>query len=87
MNFDIGIIVEARGSPSNSRGFVAPSKFNLILTFYCEPGSSVGIATGYGLDSPGIDSQWGSEIFPIYPDRPWGPTSLLYNGYRVFSRW
>jgi hypothetical protein len=34
------------------------------------------------LDGPGIESQWG-EIFRC-PDRPWGPPSLLYNGYRVF---
>jgi len=32
---------------------------------------------------------WGSnpsgcEIFRTCPDRPWGPPSLLYNGYRVF---
>jgi hypothetical protein len=26
----------------------------------------------------------GSEIFRTCPDRPWGPTSLLYNGYQVF---
>jgi len=26
---------------------------------------------------------WG-EIFRTCPDRPWGPPSLLYNGYRVF---
>ena len=26
----------------------------------------------------------GSEIFRTCPDQPWGPTSLLYNGYRVF---
>ena len=26
-----------------------------------------------------------SEIFRARPDRPWGPLSLLYNGYRVFS--
>jgi len=25
------------------------------------------------------------EIFRTRPDRPWGPPSLLYNGYRVFS--
>jgi hypothetical protein len=47
------------------------------------PGSSVGIATDYGLDGPGIESQWGS-IFRTRPDRPWCPPSLLYNGYRVF---
>jgi hypothetical protein len=27
----------------------------------------------------------GSEIFRTCPDRPWGPTSLLYNEYRLFS--
>jgi hypothetical protein len=48
----------------------------------CGPGSSVGIATGYGLDGPGIESRWG-EIFRTCPDRPWGPPSLLYNEYRV----
>jgi hypothetical protein len=26
----------------------------------------------------------GGEIFHTCPDRPWGPPSLLYNGYRVF---
>jgi hypothetical protein len=26
----------------------------------------------------------GGEIFRTCPDRPWGPTSLLYNRYRVF---
>ena len=50
------------------------------------PGSVVGIATGYGLDGPGIESRWrgGSEIFRTCPDRPWGTPSLLYNEYRVF---
>ena len=47
-------------------------------------GSSVGIATGYGLDGPGIESRWGGEILRTCPDRPWGPPSLLYNVYRVF---
>ena len=39
--------------------------------------------TAYRLDSPGIKSQW-AEIFRTSPDRPWGPPSLLYNGYWVF---
>ena len=51
--------------------------------YYCEPGSSVGIATGNGLDGPGIESLW-EEIIRTCPDRPWGLLSLLYNGYRVF---
>jgi hypothetical protein len=47
------------------------------------PGSSVGIANGYGLDGTGIEFRWG-EIFRNSPDRHWGPPSLPYNGYRVF---
>jgi hypothetical protein len=49
----------------------------------CGPGSSVGIATGYGLDSPGIESRLVRD-FPHLSDRPWGPNRLLYKGYRVF---
>ena len=47
--------------------------------------SSVGVATRYRLDGLGIESRW-DEIFRICPDRPWGPPSLLYNGFRVFPR-
>jgi hypothetical protein len=46
------------------------------------PSSSVGIATDYGLDSPGLNP--GGARFSACPDRLWGPPSLLYNGYRVF---
>jgi hypothetical protein len=52
--------------------------------FCCGPGISVGTATGYGLDGPGIESRWGCDFFHTRPDRPWGPPSLLHNGYRVF---
>ena len=45
--------------------------------------SSVGIATRYEQDGPGIESRWRGEIFSSRPDRPWGPPSLLYNRYRV----
>ena len=45
-----------------------------------EPGSLVGIATGYGLDGPGIESRWERD----FPHLSRGPPSLLYNGYRVF---
>jgi hypothetical protein len=44
--------------------------------------SVVGTATRYGLDSPG-SNPGGGEILRIRPDRPWGPPSLLYDGYRV----
>jgi hypothetical protein len=29
----------------------------------CGPGSSVGIATDYGLNGPGIESRWGARFF------------------------
>jgi hypothetical protein len=40
------------------------------------------MSTRYGLDGPPIDSRWRRD----YPDRPWAPPSLLYNGYRVSFR-
>ena len=46
------------------------------------PGSSVGTATDYRLDGPG--SNPGGDGFSARPDWPWGPPSLLYNGYCVF---
>jgi hypothetical protein len=33
-----------------------------LIIFNSGPGSSVGIATGYGLDGPGIESRWGRDI-------------------------
>jgi hypothetical protein len=67
---------------------IAVALFVSILydTLLCMMGSrdsSVGIATRYRLDGPGIESRWG-DIFRTYPDRLQGPPSLLYNGYRVF---
>jgi len=72
----------------NGRGlFYERYQLNIYIYLYksSELGSSVGIATGYGLDGPGIESRWGrGEIFRTCPDRPWGPPSFLYSGYRVF---
>ena len=39
------------------------------------------LATGW--DGPGIESPMGGCIILSRPDRPWGPHSLLYKGYRV----
>ena len=50
------------------------------------PDRKVGIATRYGLDGPEIEFLGGGgDILRARPDRPWGPPSLLYNGYRVFA--
>ena len=48
------------------------------------PGSSVGIPTELRDGRSGDRIPVGGEIFRTCPDRPWGPPSLLYNGYRVF---
>ena len=56
--------IEVTAQCSHSGGF--PEQLNT------GPGSSVGLATDYGLDGPGIESRWG-EIFR--PSRPaLGPT-------------
>ena len=62
---------------------------SLFRVFFCGnsseygPGSSVGIATDYGLDGPEIEIPVGAR-FSARSDRPCVPPSLLYNGYRVF---
>ena len=40
------------------------------------------LATGWTVR--GSNPGGGVEIFRTRPYRPWGPPSLLYNGYRVF---
>ena len=40
----------------------------------CGPGSVVGIATGYGMDGPGIESRWGGRDFPHLSRPAVGPT-------------
>jgi len=37
-------------------------QFTYNPTEWCGPGSVVGIATGYGLDGPGIESRWGWDF-------------------------
>jgi hypothetical protein len=48
-------------------------KWRNVHVFEHGPGSSVGIATGYGLDGPGIESRWGRDF--SHTSRPvLGPT-------------
>ena len=47
------------------------------------PGSSVGIATGYGLDGPEIESRWG-DISRTSPDWPWAHPASCTMGTGFF---
>ena len=38
------------------------SKLSATTLQKCEPGSVISIATGYGLDGPGIESRWGAKF-------------------------
>lgn len=50
--------------------------------------SGAGIGTDYGLHDRGSVSgrKRGFFFSPLHPNRLWGPTSLLYNGYRRLFR-
>ena len=50
-----------------------PQFFLTTLCCKCGPGSMVGIATGYGLDSPGIESRWVRDL-PHLSRPALGPT-------------
>jgi len=62
--------------PSSPWNFEATTRYlaNLYTAgLPCGPGSSVGVASGYRLDSPGIESRWGRDFLHLY--RPaLGPT-------------
>ena len=53
------------------------------LVFALGSGSSVGIATGYGLDGPGFESRWGRDFRHLSRPAMGRPQSPV-NGYRVF---
>jgi hypothetical protein len=55
------------------------------LSDYSGPGSVVGIATGYGLDGPGIESWWGRE-FPYLSRPALGPTQPPVQWVAVLCR-
>jgi hypothetical protein len=52
--------------PSSDREYNFIFKFSYTHSLICGPGSSVGIATGYGLDGPGIEYRWGRDFSHTY---------------------
>jgi hypothetical protein len=68
------------------RGIFVTQRYRMICILCCSPTSSVGSATGYGLDDRwvGVQVPVGSRIFfsPRRPDRHWGPPNLLSKGCR-----
>jgi len=55
---------------------------SLISSNFRSRYSSVGTATRYELEVLRFEPRGVGEIFLTRPDRPWGPPSFLYNGYR-----
>jgi hypothetical protein len=44
---------------------MAQEDFFISLRVICGPGSSVSVATGYGLDGLGIESRWGRDFLHV----------------------
>jgi hypothetical protein len=71
-----------------AQNYIRTETCNIIvsISFHVSRDSAVSIATGYGLVDweVGVRVPVGSRIItsPCRPDRLWGPTNLLYNGYR-----
>ena len=67
------------------KGLYLPHLFQFIIhrSIYVGRVAQSVYLLSYGVDGPGIEFRWG-EIFRTCPDRPWGPPSLLYNGYRLY---
>jgi len=69
------VCFEPEGSSSGKRLYVQ--------VWYIVVGrdSTIGMATRYGLDGPGIESQWGARFFAHVQT---GPGAHPAGGYRVF---
>jgi len=80
---NLKIVKEFRHLPNTGEVSINNSDFNTSKSRACGPGSSVGIATDYGLDGPGLNPG-GDEILrpsrpslgPIQPPVQWVPGSF-----------
>jgi hypothetical protein len=66
-------------NPTSGLSVIPPPFIPRRLHSSCGPGSSVGIATGYGLDGPGIEFRWWRDF--LHLSRPaLGPTQPPVQG-------
>jgi hypothetical protein len=77
MTFLLHLTIAVLGNQIQRKNFLHYALDWLCIYCYtdcvCGPGSSVSIATGYGLESPGIESRWGRD-FPHLARPALGPT-------------
>jgi hypothetical protein len=57
---------------------------NISIIYRVGQDSSVGIATRYGLDGPGIESRWGARFSVSVQTVAGAHTAPPYNVYRIF---
>jgi hypothetical protein len=55
-----------------------------VINVNVSRGSSVGVATGYGLDGPGIESWWAGGDFPHPSRMAFGPPAYYIIGTGTF---
>ena len=61
------------------------SNFYFPVLYICGPGSSVGIATGYGLNGPGIESRWEARFSAPVQSGPGALPASFTMGTGAFS--
>jgi hypothetical protein len=73
--------IETSFLPEEANRRLRLSRSVCVAQFEIKKWTCVSLVTGWTVrgSNPGR-----SEIFRTRPDRPWGPPSHLYNGYRVF---